>query len=118
MHHLRDACLFIGLLLPSVALAADDGMTDQEFYRLTAVLMANTSAHDKVVEDCSARGLQSIDQRTRSEVSKLNGMSAEDAIRESCRRLVKGIAAGQITYTTYLEWMNAEPGTIKLPDYK
>jgi hypothetical protein len=94
-------------------------MTYQQFYRLAAVLIRNTAGHDKVVEDCAVRGLQSIDQRTQAEVSKLNGMSPADAVHESCRRLVKGIAAGKITYATYREWMAAGlSGAITLPEYK
>ena len=119
MHQARYIYLSVSLLLPSAVLAAEPGMTAEQFYKFAALLMTNTSAHDKVIAHCTTRGLQSVDQATRLEASKLNGISAEVAIRESCRRLVKGIAAGQITYTTYREWMDAGPfGTIKLPDYK
>jgi hypothetical protein len=119
MRKMLGVCLSVGMFYPSLAWTAEGVMSDVEFYRLTTNIMNYPWRHDQMIDDCATKGLQIVDEPTLSKLSKSSGMPAERAIHEICRRLVRGIAAGKITYTTYLKWMEKDPfGAIKLPDYQ
>jgi hypothetical protein len=119
MQALLCFCAVVSFAGSSLAFADEARMSAETFYALTTRLMTNRSLHEKTIENCSSTALKSLDLKARSSLAKSAGMSAEKAVHESCRRLVKGIAAGKITYTTYTQWMDVGgPATISLPDYK
>ena len=52
-------------------------------------------------------------------MAKSNAIAAERVAHEACRRLIKGMASGAVTFDLYRKWLLAPPGEeITLPDYR
>ncbi|MEK1895616.1 MAG: hypothetical protein AAAB20_20465 [Rhizobium sp.] len=57
-------------------------------------------------------------EQARAELERDSGMSAEKAKTEVCRRMIKGIASGAVTYEAYRAWADApDDKRVTFPDY-
>ncbi len=99
--------------------AREGKWSDADFIYYASIIRSRPAEQGNITTQCALRSFQSLDETTKQELAKLNKMSADAVVYESCRRLVKGIAKGKITYKIFSEWWDA-PATeiLKIPDYR
>ena len=112
--------LMLGLYVPGSVAAESDRMTTTQFYRLTHILMSRPSQHGKFIKHCAGVKFSPLAQAELEAAAKIQKLQAHALTEEACRRLVKGIADGRMTYTDYMKWMDDadRTGVVVLPDWE
>lgn len=112
------ACLLQVLAL-DVLFAADDApWTPQEFEQVATKLRSNPDAHAALITECIDMGYSELEKSNdfKQQLTRLNSMDPKEGVREMCRRLVKGLASGKLSYELYRRWLRQDVST--LPDWR
>ncbi|MGQ3210959.1 hypothetical protein [Shinella sp.] len=112
--------LLLSLLLPASAFAEGPRWTEQEFQEIVTRLKQNPDSHARLITRCIEDGQSELKQdgRLGDELESLNSIGAEEVVQEACRRLVKGMTAGKVTYEMYRDWSVEDGKTVALPDWR
>ncbi|UDF30073.1 UNVERIFIED_ORG: hypothetical protein LHK14_01755 [Roseateles sp. XES5] len=112
--------LGIPLLVPFSIWASDAPERRENFERTAEIMRKYPMARLRFIETCTTSLLEGMNDDERSEIERLNDMSAAKALAEVCGRIVRGMASGELTYDIYMRllvsWNGEAP--IPVPDYK
>jgi len=105
--------------MPSLV-RADGGLWNRETFEYYAsVIRKQPATHARLIEGCTENWLAGLTDRARTEIERDSAMRPEKAAAEVCRRMVKGIASGAVTYEAYRAWAGAsDDKRVVFPDYK
>jgi hypothetical protein len=60
-----------------------------------------------------------MDTEAKAQTERDTSMSADEAARDVCRRMIKGIASGAVTYEVYRKWFDTpDDEKVRFPDYQ
>ncbi|MDB5552909.1 MAG: hypothetical protein JWL86_2893 [Rhizobium sp.] len=111
-------CVILGFC-GSWAVASESGrLTSTQFYRLTHLLMTRHDQHEKLIKTCTDATLAPADKAQLEAIAKIHNLPPDGIVQRLCRYFVKGTAAGTITYTDYMRWMDEadRTGVVVFPD--
>ncbi|MDR6667972.1 hypothetical protein [Rhizobium sp. 1399] len=113
------AALIIAVAMPSLVRADGGAWNRETFEYYASIIRKQPATHSRIIQACTENGLAAMTDRARTEVERDSEMPPEKATAEVCRRMVKGIASGAVTYKAYRSWADApDDKRVVFPDYK
>ena len=111
-------CVIVGLFASESVASESDRMTSTQFYRLTHILMTRHDQHEKLIKACAGAILAPADKAQLEAIARIHNLPPDGIVQRLCRYFVKGTAAGTITYTDYMRWMDEadKTGVVGFPD--
>ena len=112
------ACVFTAFAF--VSAKADNNPWDREtFEHYSSVIRQSPEIHERLILACAKNQQTAEDGGVNSELERSSGMVAAKAAEEVCRRMIKGIASGAVTYEVYRKWVDTPADrAVVFPDYK
>ncbi|MDR6671026.1 hypothetical protein [Rhizobium sp. 1399] len=99
---------------------ADNNAWDREtFEHYSSVLRKSPEVHERLILACAKNQRAAEDGGVNAELERSSGLIASKAAEEICRRMIKGIASGAVTYEVYRQWVDTPADkAVVFPDYK
>ncbi|ANL41138.1 UNVERIFIED_ORG: ABC-type arginine transport system permease subunit [Rhizobium esperanzae] len=109
----------IFLLLGCAAMAKADGWNEETFEYYASIVRQLPETHSRMIDDCARNGIAKMDNETKEQLKRAVPKPIDETTREICRRLVKGIASGAVTYEVFRTWLDSpDGGKVSLPDHQ
>lgn len=111
----------LGLLLghAGVAWADESGWNEETFGYYSSIIRQLPETHSRLIDGCAKDGIAQMDTETKAQTEHDTSMSADEAARDVCRRMIKGIASGAVTYEVYRKWLDTpDDEKVRFPDYQ
>jgi hypothetical protein len=103
----------------ATAEANDNHWNKETFEYYASVIRKSPAMHERLISACAEKQQESADGVVNSELEHSTGMTPPKAAQEICRRMIKGIASGAVTFEVYRQWVDTPDGrTAIFPDYK
>lgn len=114
----RMAALILGLAISVPAWANDGAWSKETFEYNASIIRQRPMAHARIIEGCSKVAFGLSDE-IRTDLERDTGMTADQVSEEVCRRMIRGIASGAVTYEIYKKWWDTPSSErVTIPDYK
>ncbi|MEX2697640.1 hypothetical protein [Rhizobium mongolense] len=115
----RLLVLFLLLGFFGIALAEENVWNEETFEYYASIIRQQPDTHSRLIDGCAQRGILKMDSDTKAQIERDSSMSASEATKEVCRRVIKGIASGAVTYEVFRKWANApDDEKVSFPDYQ
>ncbi|TLX14376.1 hypothetical protein [Rhizobium sp. MHM7A] len=115
----RLGLVFLLLGCADIALADDSGWNEETFKYYASIVRQLPEKHSRMIDDCAKNGMAKMDRETKVELERATRNPIDETAKELCRRMVKGIASGAVTYEVFRTWLDTpDGGKVRLPDYQ
>ncbi|WP_176536240.1 hypothetical protein [Rhizobium sp. L9] len=100
------------------AVADESGFNEETFEYYASIIRQLQETHSRLIDNCAKKAIAKMDGDMKAEVERETSQPVGQATREVCRRMVKGIASGAVTYEIYRAWYDTPEGNVRIPDYQ